>query len=108
MTQYLPALIMFLITVGFASLFFLPATLYKRESSIFNFYWFGFWGFLALITGIAGGASTLMLIGVESVAFTNATIAGVMTAYVGFVVFAWFRLVGTSLFKWLSPRLARS
>lgn len=107
MIQYLPAMIMFLITVGFASLFCLPATLLKKKSALFNFYWRCFWGFLALITGLAGGSSTLMLLGYESFTFANAALAGVMAAYVSFVVFAWFRLVGTGVFRFIAPKLSR-
>ena len=103
MTSLIPATIMFLITIAFATVCLLPMTLYKQSNEIANFYWRGLWMFLALIAGLAGGNSTLMLRRVPvDMGVSQAIIVGVLAAFVCFVVFGWFRLVGLAsiaLFK---------
>ena len=44
--QLIGAGIMFLLTVGFAALFWLPALKVKQDCHIVKFYWMGFWAFL--------------------------------------------------------------
>ena len=95
MTQLLPASIMFFITIGFTSLFFVPVTKFQRKDELVNFYWIGFWLFLALISAIAGAANTLLLLKYDSMAFTDAVLMGVTASFVFFVMFAWARLCGT-------------
>ncbi len=107
MEQLTPAFIMFTVTTLVAALFFVPVTCFKRKNALFDFYWTGFWGFLALITAVAGGSSTLMLLRVPTSEFSEACLAGILAAYVCFVCFAWFRLVGFAAIKWLMPALAQ-
>jgi len=95
MSTLVPAMIMFLITIAFSALCLLPMIFYKQSNAIANFYWRGLWMFLALISGLAGGNSTLMLLGFPTdIDVTQAIITGVLAAFVLFVVFGWFRLAG--------------
>lgn len=87
---------MFLITVVVASLFFVPVVKFARKTPLVNFYWVGFWVFLALIAGFAGASNTLMMMGIDDPVMSAAAINAVMSAYICFVVFAWFRLSGTA------------
>jgi hypothetical protein len=92
----MPAMIMLIITLCFAGLFLLP-TLFKMSSAMVNFYWTGFWVFLALIATVAGLEQTLLLAGLDMRWATQAVLNGVSLAFVAFVVFAWFRLSGAVL-----------
>lgn len=91
LTPYLPALIMFTITVVVVGLCFLPAT-YERKTPLLNFYWVGLWLFIGLIAAIAGGEQTVMLAGMESPELALRLQKSVSVCFVLFVVFAWFRL----------------
>jgi len=95
MTQLLPASIMFFITIGFTSLFFVPVTKFQREDDLVNFYWIGFWSFLALISSVAGAANTLLLLKYNTMAFSDAALMGITASFMFFVMFAWARLIGT-------------
>jgi len=97
MEQVGPSLIMMTVTLVFTGLLLLP-TLIKMRSNLIRFYWRGFWMFLALISIVAGGSSTLMLMGVQVDPLSMAMLSGIMASYILFVVFAWFRLVGMALF----------
>lgn len=97
MEQIGPSLIMLLVTVGFAALLLLPTAI-KVKSDLVRFYWKGFWMFLALIAIVAGGATTLQLMGFTVDPLSEAMLSGIMASYILFVVFAWFRLAGAALF----------
>lgn len=99
MISYIPALIMFLITVGVVSLFIVPVTAFPMKNKLVNFYWAGFWLFLALIAAISGGSNTLMLLRVDAMDTSMNMLAGILASFVLFVVFGWFRLSGKAL--WL-------
>ena len=105
MEQFIPAFIMFGATVLITSLLFVPVTLFNGKNPLVKFYWNGFWTLLAMIASFAGGMNTLMLLGIDAKAFAEAVLAGTLVAYVLFVMFAWFRLVGTTAFNFLKPRL---
>ena len=92
LAQYLPAIIMFSITIIVVSLFCIPVTAFPKKNKLVNFYWIGFWVFLAIIASIAGGMNTLLIMGYNSETAANALLAGVNTSFICFVVFAWFRL----------------
>ena len=92
--QLIAMAIMFMITVGFASLLFLPVTCFSQKSKVVNFYWSGFWIFLAVITGTAGASSSLMILGMENQAFSDTVLTGMLLSFVLFVVVGWFHLCG--------------
>ena len=92
--QMTAVLIMFAITVVFASLLFVPVTCFARKSRTVNFYWSGFWILLAVIAATAGGNSVLTMLG-ESEPFIAKKVFPMMIAlYVLFVVVGWFHLSG--------------
>lgn len=98
--HYIPAAIMFLITVAFVTLLILPSKKFPRKNPLVNFYWCGFWVFLSLIASLSGARSTLMLLGVDPDFYvTEAIIASVILTFMLFVVFGWFRLSGKALGK---------
>jgi len=101
MSTLVPSLIMFSITVFVVTLFFVPPTIFKRSNKLINFYWMGFWLFLASITSIAGAQNTLMLLDYNADAFANAALYSVTTCFVFFVCFAWFRLSSAALWHGL-------
>jgi len=90
---------MFSVTLSVTILFFLPMTLVPQKNAIFKFYWSGFWIFLAMITAIAGGSNTLMLLNIDSYAAANVILTGVIAAFVFFVMFGWLRLSAAALYK---------
>lgn len=92
--QMIAMAIMFMVTVGVASLFLIPMTRFPQKSKVVNFYWAGFWMFLAVIAGTAGGSSTLMILGAEDAAFSNKVFSALLTSYVAFVVIGWCHLCG--------------
>ena len=102
MEQYIPAAIMFSVTLSVTILFFLPMTMVSQKSAVLKFYWSGLWMFLALITAIAGGSNTLMLIGVDSYGAANVILTGVIAAFVFFVMFAWARLSAAAIFRFVN------
>ncbi len=95
--QLIAMSIMFAITCGVTTLLCLPITLISQKSKTVNFYWRGFWAFLAVIAGTAGGASSLMILGLEDPAISNRVYSVLIAAFVGFVVLAWCHLSGTFL-----------
>ncbi len=110
MIQLIPVTIMFTVTFVVATLMFLPMTCFdfKKKSALVNFYWCGFWIFLASIAALAGGKNTLMLAGLNADEFANATLMGTNAAFVFFVVFAWFRLAGAAATRLVIPAISRA
>lgn len=92
--QMIAMAIMFMVTVGVASLFLIPMTKFQHKSKLINFYWSGFWIFLAVIAGTAGGSSTLMILGTEDQALSNMVFSALITSYVAFVIIGWCHLSG--------------
>lgn len=92
LTQILPGLVMFAITVGFVTLMFVPATVFKQKNELINFYWAGIWVFLALIAAFSGGSETLVLFQYESRYIAENILAVIMLCFIIFVTFGWFRL----------------
>ena len=90
--QYIAAAIMFLTTIGFAALFWLPALKFHVKNQLVGFYWMGFWAFLGGLTAMAGAQSVLMILGHDVERFAGAALYGISTAFIGFVMFAWGRL----------------
>jgi len=88
---------MFFITIGFAALFFLPATKFPQKNRLINFYWSGFWVYLAIISSLAGAANTLLILQYDTMSFADAALIGVSASFVFFVMFAWVRLSGTAI-----------
>ena len=91
----IPALVMFTITVAVVAVFLIPAT-YERTSPLVNFYWVGTWLFLALITAVAGGEQTVMMLGAENNIFAKRLLAALVVCFPLFIVFGWFRLAGAA------------
>ncbi len=90
--QYIAAIIMFLTTIGFAALFWLPVIKFKQKNPLLRFYWKGFWAFLSGLTALAGGQSVLIILGFDVQKIATALLFGVTVSFVGFVMFAWGRL----------------
>lgn len=88
----MPALIMLLMTIIFASAFYWPAVRFPRKGKVTNFYWSGFWAYLGIITAVAGAQVTVAIIGLQADAFSNAVLTALTVTFVMFVVFAWARL----------------
>lgn len=95
--QVIAVTLMFVITVIFASLMFVPVTCFARKSKTVNFYWNGFWAFLAVIAAVAGGNSTLMILGQSDPVFANQLFSLLIGLYVAFVVVGWFHLSGKAI-----------
>lgn len=96
--EFLPATIMFLITIGFTSILISPAKAFPRKNELANFYWRGCWTFLSLIAALSGASSTLMLLGLDPTHFmTHAIMSAAVASFVCFVVFGWFRLSGLAI-----------
>lgn len=93
---YLPSMIMGAITVIFVAAFLFPAT-FDRKSKLLNFYWVGFWIFLALIAGIAGSAQTAILAGFNPTFLIDNLQPASVVCFVVFVMFGWVRLCGSAL-----------
>lgn len=92
--QIIAVTIMFMATVVFSALFFIPVTHFKRKTPLMNFYWSGFWVFLALITSFAGGGSTLMLLGENALTVSDAFVTLLMAGFIAFVVLGWMHISG--------------
>lgn len=93
MTQYMPTIIMSVITFLVCVMFLLPIR-FRIGTELVRFYWKGFWMFLSLIAFVAGGSEILSLSGISVEKEAIATLSGIMAAFILFVVFAWFRLAG--------------
>ncbi len=96
MSAFLPAAIMFSVTVVAVTAFLIPAT-FERASKLLNFYWVGVWVFLAMITSISGGAQTVDMLGLDTMPLAARLQFSATLCFVLFVVFGWFRLSGVAL-----------
>lgn len=96
MAQIMAAGTMGLITLAVVALLLLPIRL-KFGTDLVKFYWRGVWFFLAAIASVSGGAEVLKILGYAVEKPAIAILAGIMSAYILFVVFGWFRLVGMAL-----------
>lgn len=96
MAQIMAAGTMGLITLAVVLLLLLPIRL-RFGSDLVKFYWRGVWFFLSAIATVSGGAEVLKILGYSVEKPSIAILAGIMSAYILFVVFAWFRLVGLAL-----------
>jgi len=94
---FTPVLIMFVYTVALSALLIIPALHIHIKHDLTRFYWRGFWIFLMLIAAFSGGQQILRLAGVQVEAASNFYLAGLMAAYITFVVFAWFRLTWVTI-----------
>lgn len=92
-----PSFIMFIATVAFTALFIIPILRIQIKHDLSRFYWRGFWIFLALISAFAGGQQILKLAGVEVEKASMFYLVGLTTAYISFVIFAWFRLTWVTI-----------
>jgi len=92
LTQFLPGLIMFTITLVFVTLFFIPVTVFKQKNELIRFYWIGVWVFLAMIAAFAGGAETLLLLNYDPGNVAVALLSALTVCFALFVAFGWFRL----------------
>ena len=90
--QYLAAFIMFVITTGFAAMFWFPALKFVQRCHVVNFYWMGFWAFLGGLTALSGAQAVLTILGQDVQKFAGALLVGMSAAFVVFVMFAWGRL----------------
>ena len=107
--QLIAVAIMFTVTVIFASLMFVPVTCFSRKSKVVNFYWCGFWSFLALIAAVAGANSTLTILGESDPLIAQRIFPLLIGLYVSFVVVGWFHLSGKAalaIFSRLRGKLA--
>lgn len=103
MLQFLPAAIMFLFTVGFASVFLIPATSYTPKDSIVTFYWRGTWVFLSAICAVAGASNAITMTGRNVYAMSDAMLTSLLVTFVLFIMFAWARLAGKA--AWYGVKL---
>lgn len=97
MEQVIIAAVMLLITTATVLLLLFP-TRFKFGTDLVKFYWRGVWYFLAAISMVAGSGEVFEILGYSVEQYIIAALSGLMTAYILFVVFAWFRLVGVGLF----------
>lgn len=94
MQQFIPAAIMFLFTIAFASVFLIPATSYSPKDAVAGFYWRGIWAFLSAICAVAGSEQTLNLMGMPAKDTSALLLQILLITFIIFVLFGWFRLVG--------------
>ena len=104
-TQWMAALVMFMITVGVTSVFCYPPLKFQNRNEVVNFYWTGFWVFLACLVATAGSQSALRIVGLKDQAFSNALLRAVSVTFVLFVMFAWFRLISMGATTFLKKGL---
>jgi len=108
LTQILPGLIMFMVTLAFVSLMFVPVTVFKHKNDLVRFYWIGAWVFIAMIAAFAGGAETLVLLNYDAGNVPFIMLTTLTVCFVIFVVFGWFRLsfaaVHAAIKFWLQRR----
>lgn len=103
MLQFVPAAIMFVFTVGFASVFLIPATSYTPKDSIVTFYWRGTWIFLSAICALAGASNAVTMAGRDVYAISDAALMALLVVFVLFIMFAWVRLAGKA--AWYGVKL---
>lgn len=89
---YLPAVIMFTITVIAAAVFWFPAIKFSQRCKVVNFYWVGFWAFMCWIAALSGAQAILIILGLDVQRFAGAVLTGISASFVIFVMFAWARL----------------
>ena len=94
---FTPVLIMFVYTVALSALLIIPVLRVHIKHDLTRFYWRGFWIFLVLIAAFSGGQQILRLAGVQVEAASTFYLAGLVAAYITFVVFAWFRLTWVTI-----------
>ena len=106
--QILPGLIMFLITLAFVTVFFVPVTAFKQKNELIRFYWVGVWVFIAMIAAFSGGAETLKLFRYDVGNVPVALLTSLTVCFVIFVMFGWFRLsfaaIQAGVIYWLKRR----
>lgn len=106
--QFLPAIIMFSITLIFTTFMFIPVTVFKQKNELIRFYWVGVWVFLALIASFAGGTETLKLMNFDVSNVSLVFLTALTACFVFFVMFAWFRLsyaaIHAAVSHWLKKR----
>lgn len=98
LTQILPGLIMFAITLAFVTVFFIPVTAFKQKNELIRFYWVGVWVFLAMIAAFSGGSETLKLFRYDVGQVPIALLTSLTVCFVIFVMFGWFRLSFAAIF----------
>ena len=108
LTQFLPGLIMFAITLAFVTIFFIPVTAFKQKNELIRFYWVGVWVFIAMITAFAGGTETLTLLNYDAGNIPIAWLSALTVCFVIFVMFGWFRLsfaaIRAAITYWIKRR----
>jgi len=107
MLHLMPSAIMFLFTVAFASLFLIPVTSYTPKNLVAGFYWNGVWAFLSAICAVAGADQTLMLLKYPARGAGELALQILLITFILFVVFGWFRLMGTAALHGLQRVLAK-
>ena len=108
MIHFLPALVMFAITVAFVTLMFVPATVFKQKNELINFYWVGVWIFMGLIAAFSGGSETLFLLSFDSRIVAEGLLTAIILCFVIFVAFGWFRLSFTAIAAGVKHGLTKS
>ena len=110
LTQILPGLIMFAVTLAFVTLLFVPVTAFKQKNELVRFYWVGAWVFMAMIAAFSGGTETLKLFNYDAGNVSIALLTALTVCFVFFVVFGWFRLsfsaIAAGVTYWLNQRKA--
>ena len=108
LTQFLPGLIMFLITLLFVTLMFIPVTTFKQKNELIRFYWVGVWAFIAMIAAFAGASETLKLLKYDAGNVAVTLLTSLSVCFVLFVIFGWFRLsfsaITAAVSYWLGKR----
>ena len=105
LAQFLPSIIMFIITTIVVAVFCVPAIRFRQKSDLLNFYWVGFWVFLIMIASISGSMNTLKLMNYDATLSAETMLSGIVASFVFFVMFAWFRLAGKGLITILNRGL---
>ena len=97
MLQFFPAVIMFIFTVAFTSLFLIPVTSYTPKDAIAAFYWRGVWIFLSAICAVSGAANTVKMMGYGVQSVSESILLSLLVTFVVFIMFAWVRLAGKAV-----------
>lgn len=100
MEQFIGVSIMVLATVVTTLLLLFPIK-FKFGTKLVKFYWRGLWCFLAMIAIVAGSGEVLKIMGFDFELYVLAALSGLMSSYILFVMFAWFRLVAFGVFAGL-------
>ena len=97
MAQFLPAAIMFLVTVLVSAALIVPVRAWAPKQDTVRLYWTGTWLFLVAIAAVAGAMNTLTLLGLDVVGPVTVALNALLVGLVGFVVLGWFHLVGLGI-----------